>query len=265
MRSKPSYVVLFLVLVLIVPSSVSLAQSTDKREAALDTRPSAILVELFTSEGCSSCPPADALLRAVDGKRTQSGLLIVGVSEHVTYWNHLGWSDRYSAPVYTDRQSAYAQKFHLGSPYTPQMVINGKEQFVGNDKSSLLRALNNAQAESTVSIRIASVKIDSNSFDLDFSLAGSIPPHGVDVYAILADDSASSDVLRGENAGHMLVHTSVARNLTHIGKLKSPVEKTVHIPVSPATLQPPNQGHHLIVFAQTSAYGPIVAIDTKAF
>jgi hypothetical protein len=80
----------------------------------------AVLVELFTSEGCSSCPPADALLRKINGKYTDSGQLIVGVSEHVTYWNYLGWSVPFSSEAYTERQSAYGLRFHLDSVCTPQ-------------------------------------------------------------------------------------------------------------------------------------------------
>src|SRR5271169_3387392 len=100
----------------------------------------AVLVELFTSEGCSSCPPADALLQQVNGKYSDAGQLIVGVSEHVTYWNSLGWSDPFSSPTYTERQNAYGQRFRLDSVYTPQMVTNGQEQIVGGNSAGLLRA-----------------------------------------------------------------------------------------------------------------------------
>src|SRR5579863_9542303 len=87
-----------------------------------------VLVELFTSEGCSSCPPADLLLRQINLKQTDAGQLIVGISEHVTYWNDLGWKDPYSLPVFTDRQSVYASNFSTEGPYTPQMVLNGRDQ-----------------------------------------------------------------------------------------------------------------------------------------
>src|SRR5580704_5019708 len=96
--------------------------------------PSAVLIELFTSEGCSDCPPADELLRQVSGRQTEDGQLIVGISEHVTYWNNLGWRDPFSADQYTERQNAYRTRFGLESVYTPQMVVNGREQFVGSDR-----------------------------------------------------------------------------------------------------------------------------------
>jgi hypothetical protein len=92
---------------------------------------SVAIVELFTSEGCSSCPPADALLRQINLTQTADKQLIVGISEHVTYWNDLGWKDPYSSPVFTDRQNTYAERLSLQGPYTPQMVLNGRDQFVG--------------------------------------------------------------------------------------------------------------------------------------
>jgi hypothetical protein len=113
-----------------------LAQATGVRKSpGTDAEPGAVLVELFTSEGCADYPPADALLRQIEGKQTESGQLIVGISEHVTYWNQLGWSDPFSSDTYTERQTAYGQRIHLDSVYTPQMVINGEEQ------TALFRAL----------------------------------------------------------------------------------------------------------------------------
>ena len=102
---------------------------------------SAVIVELFTSEGCSSCPPADAVLRQIDLKQTRAGQLIVGISEHVTYWNNLGWTDPFSSAEFTERQDVYASRMSPEGPYTPQMVVNGREQFVGGDIGALQRAL----------------------------------------------------------------------------------------------------------------------------
>jgi hypothetical protein len=104
----------------------------------------AVLVELFTSEGCSSCPPADDLLRQVDGTRTAQGALIVGVSEHVTYWDHDGWKDPFGSDAITARQEDYRREFALDSVYTPQMVVDGESQFVGSDARSLVKAAEKA-------------------------------------------------------------------------------------------------------------------------
>src|SRR5260370_8350553 len=103
----------------------------------------AVLVELFTSEGCSSCPPADALLQQVNGRCSDSGQLIVGVREHVTYWNSLGWSDPFSSPTYTECQNAYGQRFHLDSVHTPQLITNRHHPIISINSAALLRAIRN--------------------------------------------------------------------------------------------------------------------------
>src|SRR6202522_4359660 len=158
-----------------------------------------VLVELFTSEGCSSCPPADALLRQVNGTRTSGDQLVVGISEHVTYWNGLGWSDPFSSPAYTDRQNAYSERFHLEGVYTPQMVINGAEQIVGSDRTAFLRAVKDEEQRPQISLRILSVSTAGNTLTVDFSASGDLPTHGADLIAVLADDADRSSVLRGEN------------------------------------------------------------------
>jgi hypothetical protein len=222
----------------------------------------AVLVEVFTSEGCSSCPPADDLLKLVNGSQTNGGQLVVGISEHVTYWNSLGWSDPYSSPAYTERQNAYSERFHLEGPYTPQMVINGAEQIVGSDRGALLHAVEKEDAESPrLSLRIVSVNVAGNTLTVNLATTGDVPKQGADLMAVLADDSDRSNVLRGENSGRTLAHVAVARSITRVARVKTAGELTVQIPI-PTSFQA-NQGHHLILFAQTPGNGRVLGTDTK--
>lgn len=222
----------------------------------------AVLVELFTSEGCSSCPPADALLKLVNGSQTNGGQLVVGISEHVTYWNSLGWADPYSSPAYTERQNAYSERFHLEGPYTPQMVINGAEQIVGSDRAALLHAVEKEDAESPrMSLRIVSFSVAANTLTVNLATSGEVPKQGADLMAVLADDSDRSNVLRGENSGRLLAHVAVARSITRVAKVKTAGDLTVQIPI-PASFQG-TQGHHLILFAQTPGNGRVLGTDTK--
>jgi hypothetical protein len=221
-----------------------------------------VLVELFTSEGCSSCPPADALLRQVNGAETTEGQLIVGISEHVTYWNSMGWSDPFSSPVYTQRQNDYVDRFHLEGSYTPQMVVNGAEQFVGSDRAAFVQAVQKEQEQhSPISLRILSVSVDGNKLAVSFSTSGDVPAHGADLFAVLADDSDRSSVLRGENSGQTLAHVSVARSISRVAKLKAAGEQTVQIPI-PSSFQA-SPGHHLILFAQMPGNGRVLGTDTR--
>jgi hypothetical protein len=222
----------------------------------------AVLVELFTSEGCSSCPPADALLRQVNGTQTSGGQLVVGISEHVTYWNSLGWSDPFSSSVYTERQNAYSERFHLEGVYTPQMVINGAEQIVGSDRAALLRAVQQEEeARPRMSLRIVSLSVAQNTLTVNFSTSGELPAHGADLIAVLADDSDRSSVLHGENSGRLLAHVAVARSISRVARVQAVGERTVQIPI-PASFET-TQGHHLILFAQTPGNGRVLGTDTK--
>ena len=225
------------------------------------TAPSSVsIVELFTSEGCSSCPPADSLLRQINLKRTNAGQLIVGISEHVTYWNDLGWKDPYSSPTFTERQSDYASRLSSEGSYTPQMVFNGRDQFVGSDGSALERALRDDIRKEHVALRIVSSTNSSDGVDVKFSVAGN-PSKPLDIIAVLADDTDRSYVLRGENSGRQLQHVSVARSLTRVATLRDDGEHSVHVSL-PGEAENGAAGHHLILFAQEPHQGAILGAAT---
>ena len=236
-----------------VHPSPSAAQPT----RAADTSPHVAIVELFTSEGCSSCPAADALLRQVHLKQASSGQLIVGISEHVTYWNNLGWKDPYSSSVFTDRQSAYASRLSPEGSYTPQMVLNGRDQFVGSYTAALDRALGDDTNRPHFDVRILNSTVSADGVDLKFSFSGRTSKP-LDVVAVLTDDTDRSSVLRGENSGRLLAHVSVARSLTRVATVAGNTEKSIHLPLPAGFGAPSDQAHHLVLFVQEPHQGAIV-------
>jgi hypothetical protein len=184
--------------------------------------PTPILVELFTAEGCSSCPPADALLERMIATQPTPGVAIVGLGEHVDYWNQLGWRDRFSSAEFTARQQAYVDNFDVENAYTPQMVVDGTVAFVGSDVQAARRALEQAAA-----VRHAKVSIDhSQPADRELEIVVTVsalqaPPQDdrADIIVAITEDGLRSDVKRGENAGKVLVHTAVVRSMKDIGQL----------------------------------------------
>ncbi|SNT00030.1 hypothetical protein SAMN05421770_103406 [Granulicella rosea] len=221
---------------------------------------SAILVELFTSEGCSSCPPADALLRQLNGAHAANGQRLIVLSEHVTYWNSLGWTDPFSAETYTQRQAAYTEKLRLDSAYTPQMVIGGIEQVVGSDRAGVERAIRKAgQQNSPASIRILNANPEGNRLQIAYATAGETK--GAEIIAVLTDDTDQSSVQRGENSGRTLAHVSVARTLTRIGKATSSGAQSASVALPANLLGTP--GHHLILFLQIAGQGRVLDADAR--
>jgi hypothetical protein len=167
-----------------------------------------ILVELFTSEGCSDCPPADKLLAQVDATQPIPGARAIVLEEHVTYWDRQGWRDPFSLDEVTDRQQQYQYRFQLQDVFTPQMVVDGAVQFVGNNPGALGKALTNAATTPKQPLTIDNAHWQNGA--AEFTVHGPTPS-GSRLVAVLAADSAHSDVLHGENAGHTLQHVAVLR------------------------------------------------------
>ena len=181
---------------------------------------SPVLVELFTSEGCSSCPPADVLLAKLQREQPVAGAEVVALSLHVDYWDHQGWKDPFSSKTFTARQQSYARVFGEDRVYTPQMVVDGRDEFTGSDEATALRVVSAAASRPrlalTVDARAAagSVKI---SIDLPPAPADAEP---IDVVVALAEDGLTSSVRRGENHGRTLSHAAVTRKLQTLGALE---------------------------------------------
>lgn len=180
-----------------------------------------VLIELFTSEGCSSCPPADALLRQID-RTTRPDVELIALGEHVDYWDGQGWRDRFSSSQYTERQSQYVRRLHLPSPYTPQMVVDGAREFVGNDAAALNSAVAAAVLLPKTEIRISLLKEQPGGADLRIE-SGPLPPgsKAADVYLAQADNSDETVVGGGENSGRHLYHAAVVRSLRKIGTVRA--------------------------------------------
>jgi hypothetical protein len=172
-----------------------------------------VLLELFTSEGCSSCPPADRLLEALDKQPVTDADLIV-MSEHVDYWNYLGWSDPYSSPVFSARQQKYAAQLGT-SVYTPQLVLDGRFQATGSDQREVMAAIAHAVREAKLSVSVRAVRTaNGGSVHVDANASGK----SAELYIAIAADHMSSDVLRGENGGKTLTHVAVTQSIVRVGK-----------------------------------------------
>ena len=169
-----------------------------------------VLVELFTSEGCSDCPPADRLLEELDAKQFVSGAQAIVLSEHVTYWNHLGWRDPFSLDDVDFRQKEYGSRFNLESIYTPQAVIDGTAQLVGNNADGVAKAVEHAASTPKKSLSIADAHWEKGA--ASFSVRGS-GDSGSKLIAVLAADATGPKITGGENAGRTIHHVAVVRTI----------------------------------------------------
>ena len=181
-----------------------------------------VLVELFTSEGCSSCPPADQLLSQMDTQPFPT-LQFVVLAEHVDYWDHDGWRDVYSSPDFTQRQKLYEERLNAGDAYTPQMVIDGLHQVNGTDRAKVSAALNTVTTERKTPVTISAISADGKTVSAHVAspaVEAIAPGHSVKVLAALALSHAETDVKAGENSHKHLTHTAVARSLTRVASLQ---------------------------------------------
>ena len=211
-----------------------------------------VIVELFTSEGCSDCPAADALITQLSRQRDAGRTELILLEEHVDYWNSTGWFDRFSSSDFTDRQNRYVKQFHLATAYTPQMVVDGRFQGVGNSvsgvKSMLMEASGNPKS-STVSLRFVApgklaVTVDDST-------------HGRQkVLLAVTEDNLTTNVRGGENGGRVLTHSAVVRNFKALGNTADgKFETTIDLP---AKSDWKKQDLRAAVIVQDPASGQIV-------
>lgn len=211
--------------------------------AAGERRP--VVVELFTSEGCSSCPPADALLIRLEKEQPIEGAEIIPLGFHVDYWNRLGWVDRYSTAEYSRRQSQYADVFSSnGTVYTPQMVVDGQSEFVGGDESRARSAIQAATQAPKVRMQLTGTTAGANRLRLTLHLPSMESVNGDDapeVWLAVTEGQISTQASTGENAGRRLQHTAVVRYYRSLGQIKPGAEWSKGIELSvPQEWQPEN-------------------------
>jgi hypothetical protein len=231
------------------------------RTGAADSKsPVPILVELFTSEGCSSCPPADAFLRMLDSTQPVQGVQFIVLEEHVDYWDDQGWRDPFSSHELTLRQTSYTQRLNVSGPYTPEMVVDGAYEFTGSDRGKAAAAFEKASLLPTIPVRISSVKAEGGK--LQAHIETDAVPGKADVFAALVLDSAESQVQRGENGGHRLQHVAVVRNLKKIGKTESGQGYSKDMSLDTRSL---SHAARLIVFLQEPGQGKILGAAVTPF
>jgi hypothetical protein len=237
-------------------SSAKPVKDESASTAKVESQRAPVLVELFTSEGCSSCPPADEVLARLEKEQPVAGAQIIALSQHVDYWNNLGWADPYSAAAFSERQGAYSDAFHEDGVYTPQMIVDGRAEFNGSHWEKALDEIATAARSQKASIQLARAESNSKADALQLNVRVENPPvatvnDSAEVLLAITEGNLRSSVARGENAGRNLNHTAVVRQLTVIGKIEPQGEKTfTAAPVINLARDWKRENLHAVVFLQ---------------
>jgi hypothetical protein len=237
---------------------------TDAAAAAPQSSAAPVLVELFTAEGCSSCPPADAFLMQLDALQPIPGAQLIVLSEHVNYWND-SWPDPFASGHLTARQEDYVRALKMRSPYTPQFIIDGTAEMRLSDPNEIEPILRAAAAIPKIPVGLASVKVEPGTpahLSGEIEVDGRSEEHRADVYLAIALDRTETNVLRGENRGKTLAHVAVVNYLSKLGALK-PGQK-----FNQAFLVPLDRGLsannvRIIVFVQEAGSRKVVGVTMR--
>jgi len=227
--------------------------STDKIISSTTTAEPFVVVELFTSQGCSSCPPADRLLSALYQQSKQEGTRVIPLSFHVAYWNYLGWKDPFSKEAFSQRQRNYAKALHSGV-YTPQMVFNGRQEGVGSKANQVLGRVETQlkkPAKASISLNYT---LKANELQASFELDAL--PIDSDVNIALVERDLELYVKRGENGGRTLKHDNVVRDFDTIRLTKGEKKGNVSLSI-PQDMDLAKAS--LVVYAQSKNYGEVYA------
>lgn len=213
------------------------------------------VIELFTSQGCSSCPSADKLLAETLSENT-SAKNVFALSFHVDYWNYIGWKDPFSDKSYSVRQRDYSRALELDNVYTPQMIVNGSSQFVGSDRASLKSALQDAfDTKPVVSFKTLTVHHDGRITSIKYELDGDFKDS--EIHIALVSPTETTSIKRGENGGRTLVNRNVVR---YFITEKAARSGEVEIPSLPA-----NGDIKLIAYIQHKGNSKITGAATAQF
>lgn len=226
--------------------------------AATGSSKAPVLLELFTSEGCSSCPPADQLLQTLDAKQPFDGAELIVLSEHVDYWNGSGWTDSYSSKLFSARQRSYAEHLGMDDVYTPEMVIDGERAAVGGNAVEIRNAVEAALHNRKVAVTVANPVRDGNQ--IKFHLSSADLPTGegsATVYVALAENKVQSNVAGGENGGRSLTHVAVVRELSAVGTVKGGTSLSKDISL-PLPSRAGSSGFRVVAFLQNDRSHKIV-------
>lgn len=215
----------------------------------------AVLVELFTSEGCSSCPLAERVLSRLLA-HPPDGARIIALEEHVDYWDELGWKDRFASPALTHRQEAYVRRLGLTGPYTPQLVVGGRTQVVGGDEVAARAAISGAASTPAARVDIVVQRDEAASLVIDVRAEWGGGP--ADVILATVQDHARSSITAGENAGKVLDHVSVVRSLVVIGRGDGRFRGTVRVPRAGT-----EGADRIVLLVQSLDAGPVWAVATR--
>lgn len=225
--------------------------------AAAQTRTGPVVVELFTSEGCSSCPPADRLLAKLQSQHSIKGTELILLGEHVDYWDQLGWHDRFSQHAFTERQGAYLDSLRTNSAYTPQAVVNGTTEVLGNDEAAMLRAID----AGSMAAKPAEVTLRWTGAELEVSVEGA--PSNASVLLFVTEDDLTTIVKAGENHDSTLHHAAVVREMRILGDTKRGALHRV-VKVGLSSHWQPNKLRFIVIAQQQHGSGPIVGADAIA-
>jgi hypothetical protein len=187
-----------------------------------------VIVELFTSEGCSSCPPADELLKKITEQQPLPGVEVVALEEHVDYWNHDRWTDPFSSPEFTERQVVYSHVLPKSGVYTPETIVDGYEEIEGTHPQKVVEAIQQAASTPKADVTL-SPSAENGPAKVSFTVkVGHLPAISkgdeLELWVAVTERGLQSDVKAGENSGKTLPHAAVVRSLRKVGSTKNGTE-----------------------------------------